>query len=78
MPRRTLTGLTALLFGAVLWSGSANAYCWWTGTTWACLYPADNQVYYAPPYPFGDQGVTYAPSFYPYTNRYPGPKLNGG
>lgn len=77
MRRRIFTGLGALLFGAVLWSGSASAYCWQTGDTWACQYPPDRQVYYAPPYPFPDKGTRYAPSYYPFTERYPGPKVGG-
>lgn len=77
MTKRLLGGLAVVAFTAVLWSGTANARCWWTGATWACVYPPNNTVVYAPPYPEAASDPQY-PSFYPFTDRYPGPKLNGG
>lgn len=73
--------------GAVAFSGSANAACYWNGYNWDCTapqayqQPGTYQYGYQPSYGYGytpQQQVYYGQ--YPQWNSapYPGPKASGG
>jgi hypothetical protein len=87
MKKTLLSAAGAFVLAAAMFSGSAEAQCWWTGYSWSCTPQA---MYYPQPYALSAYPAATA---YPAWNAwdyqdyrlrpdwlpsYPGPKPSGG
>lgn len=83
MNKALLGAATAVVFGVVAFSSSAQAACWWNGLNWSCA-AGPPAAYYDPyagvvpwqTYPtVGYEFNGYKPQWLP---SYPGPRPSGG
>jgi hypothetical protein len=79
MIKPLLATIGGLAVAGFMFTGTANAACWWNGYNWDCNYAPAYEPYYNP-YPYSPYGwiYPYYPGYGYYYGRYPGPKTNSG